>query len=143
MEKRHTVLATWLHETPDRRPPIQSSDKMVASGFASVNACFACAMHSQSALVDKACWKGHNASFTASLNCWTTVLNVNLLITSPTTMPLTPPSGFRERRLPPQTNGLHCNFWRPALDQLLGHEEEHVHTPGVVQQRSEMFNHHP
>ena len=39
-----------------------------------------------------------------------------------------------------KTDGLHFNFWRPSLNQLLGHKEEHVHISGIVQQRSEMFN---
>ena len=79
------------------KAPIPSTDKMVASGFASVNACNACATHSQPALVDKSYWKGDVASFTASPNCWATVLEANLLTTSPTTMPLMPPSSFRNQ----------------------------------------------
>ena len=77
------------------KAPIPSTDKMVASGFASVNARNAWATHSQQALVDNAHWKGDVASFTASSNCWAMVLDVNLLITSPATMPVTPPTGFR------------------------------------------------
>ena len=42
MERRHTILAAWLHETPNRRPQSRPLTRMVPSGFASVNTCDAC-----------------------------------------------------------------------------------------------------
>ena len=47
------------------------------------------------ARVERAYWKGAVAAFTAGPICWAIVLAVNLLITSPETMPRTPPVSLR------------------------------------------------
>ena len=69
------------------KAPTPSMDKMVASECCSVRACTACATHSHPAFVVSAQWNGAVAASTASPA-------TTLLITSPATMPLTPPDGF-------------------------------------------------
>ena len=76
------------------KAPTPSIDKMVASGCCSVRACTACATHSHPAFVVSAYWNGAVAASTASLICCAIVRATTLLITSPATMPLTPPDGF-------------------------------------------------
>ena len=72
-------------------PSIEST---VASGLASVNACRTCATHSVPARVRRAYWNGAVKRSTASIICWATVRPTKRLMTSPATMPRTPPSGF-------------------------------------------------
>ena len=72
------------------RPP--SIDSKVAFPSILVSACTMCATHS--ALVERAYWRGWVAPSARSANCLAMVRATNLLNTSPTTMPLTPPSGF-------------------------------------------------
>ena len=67
---------------------------MVASGCCSVRACTACATHSHPAFVVSANWNGAVAASTASLICCAIVRATTHLMTSPATMPLTPPDGF-------------------------------------------------
>ena len=52
-----------------------------------------CATHSQPAFCRRACWNGAVASAFLA-NCFAMVLATNLLMMSPTTITLTPPSGF-------------------------------------------------
>ena len=93
-----------------------SLEMMGLSGSNSVSACNARAMHSEPAAVERACWNG-----TAGPNCWVIVLAVSLRITSPATIPRTPPPSFHKlssfptpesahlvRNSPPQQHRCNC-----------------------------------
>ena len=73
----------------------------VASASNSLKACNTCEMHSQPALVESAYWNGEVAASTAGPSCWATVLATNRLMTSPTTIPRTPPSFLRRAVIRP------------------------------------------
>ena len=87
---------------------IPSMDKVVESWSSSTNPRSACATHSHPALVDKAHWCGAVAASTAFETYWDMVQATNLLMTSPATMPRTPPSGCRQ---PPSSYQSHDLWW--------------------------------
>ena len=76
--------------------------------------------HSHPARVDKAYWNGAVAASMAGPNCCAIVLAVNLLITSPTT-------------IPPQFDDLVDRPGEVALGKLLGNKKELVHVPWVAE----------
>ena len=59
------ACSTWRSDARDRKPRSPSMDKTVASGFASVTARTACPTQSTPALVERANWKGEQASSTS------------------------------------------------------------------------------
>ena len=69
-------------------------DTTVARSSLSVMVCRMWATHSHPALVVKAYWKGAVAFSTCFATCFEIVLATRRLIMSPTTIPLTPPSGL-------------------------------------------------
>ena len=78
-----------------------SMEVTVKSASNSLKTCNTCEMHSQPALVESAYWNGEVAASTAGPNCWATVLATSHLMTSPTTIPRTPPSFFRRTVIRP------------------------------------------
>ena len=111
MERRHTILAAWLHETPNRRP--------------------------QSRPLTRWCPPGSPPS-TPVMRAGKFHWFSQMLAHGPGCQP----SDYISNHIAPNTsisfgapsistNGWHCNFWRPALNQLLFHEEEHVTSLGL------------
>ena len=86
----------------------------VASSSNSVNTCRMCATVSHPALVFRAYWCGEVATSTWAENCCAIVRATILLKVSPTTMPRTPPSGFRRAVTLP-----HLMAWRIPAGTLL------------------------
>ena len=90
--------------------PIPSTVTTVALASWSVRTCTMCATHSQTCLfVDKAHWNGAVAASDFLANCFAMVLATDLQMMSPTTISLTPPSGFanevnRPTRMPSITS---------------------------------------
>ena len=74
--------------------PTPSKDNTVALGSLSVVTCTACAMLSDPALVAKAYWNGFVAVSNLAMNSLALVLATRRLMTSPSTIPRTPPFSF-------------------------------------------------
>ena len=86
----HQMLGQDLVGTPGEH----HGSPMKHSCVRVVNACRTWATHSVPARVLSACWNGAVKRSTASMICWATVRPTKRLITSPASMPRTPPSGF-------------------------------------------------
>ena len=85
----------------------------------------------QPARVDSACWNAAVAASTTSPNSWALVRAVNLRITSPATIPRTPPSFLRNAVIQPNFN-VHTQ-----------HQEQRVQVTWAVQQWAKMVACHP
>ena len=128
-QKHLTKGRIWSPPSIRRRPSnialreIRSSPSIgstVASGSVSVKVCKTWATHSHPALDFRAYWKGAVAVSTLAI-CFVIVRTTSLRILSPTTIPLTPPSGFWSAvNLPSLT------AWHPSPCEQIGHFcEEH------------------
>ena len=92
-----------------------STKRMVADSSRSVNVCRAWDTHSQPARVLSAFWNGAVAVSAFLANCWANVRATKRRKTSLTTMPLTPPDGFRRAVIRPNRNAERIDNGTSAL----------------------------
>ena len=89
-------------------------DVTVTSGSRSVMDCSTWATHSHPAFVERAYWKGAVASSTFFAICFAIVRATILLKMSPTTIPLTPPSGLLKAVMRPKRSASTISSGTPS-----------------------------